>query len=124
MQIHLFRQPIFFFARRLIHPMLNKIGVIPNHMNTYNILWDINANVSRTSGLLHSFYLSWQIRKLLQARVTPSYINNLLVNYNENTLNTSILTLLNRNNLPFMRIINFIIFSVLGNMFNFSRLRN
>ena len=93
MQIHLFRQPIFFFARRLIHPMLNKIGINHNNMNIYNTLWDINANVSRNAGLTHSLYLTWKIRRFLQGKVTPQFINNLLINYNQTTLNSSIVNL-------------------------------
>lgn len=126
MRIHIFRQPIFFIARRLIHPVLSHIGINTHnqqHMNIYNRLWDVNANISRTSGLFHSFYLSWQFRRFLQGRITPSYINQLINNYNLNN-NSSLTNLLFRvtstgYNLPFIRTINYILASIACNIFKF-----
>ena len=76
------------------------------------------------TGMFHSLYLTWQIRRFLQGRVTPQFINNLLVNYNQNNLNSSIINLLFRiarsgANLPFIRITNYILASIGINIFKF-----
>ena len=124
MQIHMYHQPIFFIARALISPLINRIGISTVAMGTYSVLWGLATNSARTVGLPGAFYIFWQLRRLLLRRVTARTVVNMLTNYVPLLVNSSLIRniyRLNRinNNLPFVRVINWIMLSILGNMFNF-----
>lgn len=52
----------------LINPTLNRMGITPNRINTYNTLWNITTNVARNGGLGASLYTVWELRIMLQGR--------------------------------------------------------
>ena len=121
MRIHLFKQPLFFFAKRLIHPTLNKIGINNNRIDTYNSLWNFTADVTRNSGFATSLYTSWQLRNLLHGKINKTRFNNVTRNYIN--LDNNMVDLINRlvssnygDILPFIRQINYIIATIIGNI--------
>ena len=125
MRIHLFRQPIFYFARRLIHPALNRMGINNNRMDTYNNLWNITTDITRNGGFTASLYTTWQLRRLLQGRINPDRFNNVVRNYInlDPQGNNNMIDLFNRltnssysDILPFIRQVNYMIASIIGNI--------
>ena len=119
MRIGLFRQPIFYFARRLIHPMLNRIGINNNRIDTYNTLWNITTDVTRNGGFGPSLYTTWELRRMLQGRITVDRFNNIISNYIH--LDNSTISLFNRLSnysyadlIPFIRQLNYIIACRMG----------
>ena len=98
--------------------MLNRIGINNNRLDTYNALWDITADISRTSGLSSSLRFSLEMRRFLLNRTSRDRITELITGYS--LINSPLVDLLLRinnrgNNLPLIRIINYIIFSIIGN---------
>ena len=121
MRIHLFRQPIFYFARRLIHPTLNRIGITPNRIDTYNTLWDFTSNVTRNGGFAASLYTTWHLRRMLQGKVSVDRFNSSIRNYIN--LDNNMIETFNRlvssnygDILPFIRQINYMIVSIICNI--------
>ena len=121
MRIHLFRQPIFYFAKRLIHPTLNRIGITPNRIDTYNTLWDFTSNVTRNGGFAASLYTTWHLRRMLQGKVSVDRFNSSIRNYIN--LDNNMIETFNRlvssnygDILPFIRQINYIIATIIGNI--------
>ena len=121
MRIHLFRQPIFYFAKRLIHPALNRMGINNNRIDTYNSLWNFTTDVTRNNGFAASLYTSWQLRRLLQGRITMNRFNNITRNYIN--LDNNMIETFNRlvssnygDILPFIRQINYMIATIMGNI--------
>ena len=121
MRIGLFRQPVFFIARRLAHPMLNRFGINNNRLDTYNNLWDITTDVTRNGGFLSSLYTNWQLRRLLLGRNSVNNFNNNIRQYIH--LDNNMINMLNRlvnssygEIVPFIRQINYMILSIIGNI--------
>ena len=121
MRIHLFRQPIFYFARRLIHPTLNRIGITPNRIDSYNTLWDFTSNVTRNGGFAASLYTTWHLRRMLQGKVSVDRFNSSIRNYIN--LDNNMIETFNRlvssnygDILPFIRQINYMIVSIICNI--------
>ena len=121
MRIHLFRQPIFYFAKRLIYPSLNRMGITPNRLDTYNSLWNITTDVTRSGGFVPSLYTTWELRRLLQGRSNVDNFNNIIRNYVN--LDNNMIELFNRLSnssygdvLPFIRQVNYMLASIIGNV--------
>lgn len=119
MRVGLFRQPVFFFARRLAHPMLNRLGINNNRLDIYNSLWNLNADLSRSAGFLPSIYINWQLRRLLLGRNNSFY--NSISNYIhlDNNITKMVNRLVNSSYgevIPFIRQINYMIISIIGNL--------
>ena len=124
MQIHFYHQPIFFIARRLITPLINNAGLSTVALGTYRFLWFFATNSVRTVGLPGALYLVWNLRGVLTRRITPRVAISLITNYVpllvNNSLIRSVFSLSRTNhNLAFLRIINWIMLSIIGNMFTF-----
>lgn len=121
MTVGLFRQPVFFFARRLAHPMLNRLGINNNRIDIYNTLWNVTTDVTRNGGLLTSLYANWQLRRLLLGRNTINNFSDTVISYvnlDRNIVQT--LTRLTNSSygdiVPFIRQINYMIVSIIGNL--------
>lgn len=121
MRIHLFKQPLFYFAKRLIHPTLNKIGINNNRIDIYNNLWNFTYNTTINSGFGPSLYTTWQLRRLLQGRITVDRFNNITKNYIN--LDNNMIEMFNRlvssnygDILPFIKQINYMIVTIIGNI--------
>ena len=121
MRINLFKQPLFYFAKRLIHPTLNKIGINNNRIDIYNNLWNFTYNTTINSGFGPSLYTTWQLRRLLQGRITVDRFNNITKNCIN--LDNNMIEMFNRlvssnygDILPFIKQINYMIVSIIGNI--------
>lgn len=121
MRINLFRQPLFYFAKRLIHPTLNKIGINNNRIDTYNNLWNFTSNTVLNNGFGPSLYTTWQLRRLLQGKVNVDRFSSSIRNYIK--LDNNMIETFNRlanasygDMLPFIRQVNYIIATIIGNI--------
>ena len=100
---------------------MNKIGINNNRIDIYNNLWNFTYNTTINSGFGPSLYTTWQLRRLLQGRITVDRFNNITKNYIN--LDNNMVELFNRlvsssygDILPFIRQINYIIATIIGNI--------
>ena len=100
---------------------MNKIGINNNRIDIYNNLWNFTYNTTINSGFGPSLYTTWQLRRLLQGRITVDRFNNITKNYIN--LDNNMVELFNRlvsssygDILPFIRQINFMFLTIIGNI--------
>ena len=121
MRINLIRQPVFYFARRLAHPFLNRMGINNNRLDTYNHLWNVTTDAARNGGFLSSLYTNWQLRRLLLGRIT---VDNFAAQHNsirqfvhlDNNMINRLATSSYGEIVPFLRQVNYMILSIIGNI--------